>query len=89
MNAIELILEGIRKGTKHMSDLDGIGADTFFGIAVAEQFVLGIVDARKVASRYAIVADSVAKIAQSGDQASWRNTAADLQNHAKGNFVRR
>jgi hypothetical protein len=87
MNAIELILEGIRKGTKHMSDLDGIGADTFF--AVAEQFVLGIVDARKVASKYAIVADSVAKIAQSGDQASWRNASADLANHAKGNFVRR
>ena len=89
MNAIELILDGIRKGTHHMSDLIGVGADTFFGIAVAEQFVLGIVDARKVASKYAIVADSVAKIAQSGDQASWRNASADLANHAKGNFVRR
>ena len=89
MNEIEKIIKGIKDGTKHMTDLVAIGADTFFGIAVAEQFGLDVVEARQCASKYATVADSVSKIAQSGDQASWRNTAADLQNHAKGNFVRR
>ena len=89
MNIIEQILAGIKAGTHHMKDLVDVGADTFFGIAVAEQFELAVVEARQCASKYAVVADAVAKIAQSGDQASWRNTAADLQNHAKGNFVRR
>tara|TARA_R100000808_G_scaffold24513_1_gene56643 strand:- start:559 stop:828 length:270 start_codon:yes stop_codon:yes gene_type:complete len=89
MNTIESILKGIKEGTKHMNDLVKIGADTFFGIAVAEQFELSTVEARECASKYADVADAVSKVAQSGDQASWRNTAADLRNHAKGNFVRR
>lgn len=89
MNKIQEILKGIKEGSKHMADLVNIGADTFFGIAVAEQFDLSVVEARECASRYADVADAVSKVAQSGDQASWRNTAADLRNHAKGNFVRR
>lgn len=89
MNTIQEILKGIKEGTKHMNDLISLGADTFFGIAVAEQFELSTVEARECASKYADVADAVSKVAQSGDQASWRNTAADLRNHAKGNFVRR
>ena len=89
MNVIETILAGIKAGTHHMINLVDVGADTFFGIAVAEQFELSVVEARQCANKYAVVADAVSKIAQSGDQASWRNCAADLQNHAKGNFVRR
>ena len=89
MNIIEQILENIKAGTGHMNDLIAVGADTFFGIAVAEQFGQAVVDARAIATKYAQVADACSKVAQSGDQASWRNTAADLSNHAKGNFVRR
>ena len=72
-----------------MIDLLEIKADTFFGIAIAEGFSQSVVDARATATKYSKVADALSKIAESGDQASWRNCAADLKNNARGNFVRR
>lgn len=91
MNIIEKVLKGIKGGAdaSHLTELVTIGADTFFGIAVAEQFELPVVEARQCAARYAKVALSVGRIAESGDQAAWRNCAADLMQDAKGNFVRR